>query len=812
MGRSEEDSSRLRRCAHELAAYALCGAMAAFPFPLAAKVATAPSPTGEVTFRLVPEASWNGGKPRQEAHLPEGEVLLYREGESEPALIARANEATGVPAGTWLWIAQAPGFVSTGSGVLEIPAGSPRWKKTLIWPVVPACRIQLKGDPGWPQVQRLDLVSLSRGSVYPVSPSNRKTLWIPTGRFLAYSVGPRGLIGIQRPATCGHNEEVGLAPPPPPAASRQDLMVALVAPGKNAELARHLTPRARDLGAVEGGGYFAPIASLWQGERGVFFFLGLPASGPAIEIAATHPELRRSQVVVPSAGGTAREIPDLGLKARRTLTFEIDFAPKRQHTSQELLLYHCGEERFDDPYVLVDDGCEEVSRRDLTEGGKTYSFARLDDGQYLAVAKVDGESIHGLGLGVAPFLSPDDDGEPTVVPIRLAEREIFGNLLVHGKAVPGEVRLRPLVESGGGPVLSFRTDEDLLYHLTYFGHSPAEEAGQRSGAGPAEVKSARVSPFYIIEGCAEAGACRPFPVQTRLAGDGRLDLEIGGKATLKIRALRASDDSPLAGASIYTAPGLSLTFENGRSSWSQPRGREAERTETDAQGEALIALPHAGDQTFGVAKEGFASQKLALLVAEGESAERVVRLRPDRNESGVQLVFPEGTPARRAFLLAVGPQGERDIPCSRAADPEGIVDLPETCLPARSFLLVHPEGRLQFLPGAQFRGPSKIVVARSPAAPIRLLLRDEEGQGVAQSTVSIALAGGTVTPNDLLFSYSRTGFLLFYLSDAEGEILLRGVDPADPEILGVIPMADSRSASHPVAGLEPGGTLALTLR
>jgi hypothetical protein len=170
-----------------------------------------------ITFELVPSDGWVDGKPDLERTLLEGWVHLYREGGSEPEITLQVGQAHDVPDGRWVWIAEAPGYVSTMTGTLVAGGGM---EKTLVWPVVPACHVTLSDDQRWKGVSRFDVVSIDHAATFPIFPSSRRELWVPAGEVIAYGVGPRGLLGIDRLEGCKPSSRVEAPPPAPPARGR----------------------------------------------------------------------------------------------------------------------------------------------------------------------------------------------------------------------------------------------------------------------------------------------------------------------------------------------------------------------------------------------------------------------------------------------------------------------------------------------------------------------------------------------------------------------------------------------------------------
>ena len=261
-----------------------------------------------VTFMLVPEDVRAAGNLTPENLLPTGRVLLYRQGEYAPSLVVEVNERRRIPLGVWNWIAESDGYVSVASGVINNrqPISEPLDKR-LVWDVVPACEVQLSDDPRWASIDRVDILSIDRGAVFPVLPGERRSLWVPIGRNLAYAVTEGRLAGIRLLDPCAQIDQIALDPPGPPPPELQDLMISFTVPTTVQVDRREVRVVARSSGADP-----SPVvasAGTWSGNRGTFFFLGLPAR--PLEIAVSHPALQEVTLPVEPSGGLAREMPTL---------------------------------------------------------------------------------------------------------------------------------------------------------------------------------------------------------------------------------------------------------------------------------------------------------------------------------------------------------------------------------------------------------------------------------------------------------------------------------------------------------------------
>jgi hypothetical protein len=753
----------------------------------------------EATFHLVPAASWNKGRPKGESFLPGGSIHLYRQGDSDPSLVAKANVPVHIPSGVWLWIAEAPGYVSTESGTLSIPAAtSSTTRKNIAWPVSPACEVELTDDRRWAASQRLDVVSLSFGAVYPINPAKRRRAWIPAGRYLSYGVGRGGLTGVHRAATCSQNERKKVGPPALPAADRQDFIATIVlsehseAAGEDLEVALQHASGARQSSV-------APHAVAWQGRRVSYFYLGVPADA-VVELISRHPVLRTAHASLAALGGSAREFPEQKLRPRRAIPLRIDYRPRKLHRSAEIITYYCGKRREEEPYRAGASCLREIEKQPLETGLHEYSISNLDDGQYLVHARIDEEVVYGLGHSVVPYLSPEDDEAPKLREARLWELAMYGNLLVKGKPVPGVVRMWP-IESDLAPVREFPTDDELEYHLTYFGHLPwSKNAPSKLG----------LYILFTLEACGSRGFCRLFHNKSKLIGEGRMDIDLSGAAALEVRVVSAADGTPLRDAWVGIPASQAFTFEDGEVTWFTPKSLEPEVAHTDATGIARINLPRSGEQRFAVVKPGYEKHLGRASVAPNQKASLEVRLEPEAGDRAIQIRFPDGSPAGAAFLLALNADGSRDYACSERTGADGTLDLADQCLRGKSFVVFQRDARIQALDGSRLMG-TVVEVDRAPKNPVRLRVLDAEGQPVAGVPVELRYGRWALGPNDLLAAFTRTGVLLFYLTDSKGEIYLNGVDPGAPDAPTVAPLIDRKVDAVHLGNARPGETIEVRL-
>ncbi|HEX2252399.1 MAG TPA: carboxypeptidase-like regulatory domain-containing protein [Thermoanaerobaculia bacterium] len=748
----------------------------------------------EVTFVLAPVEDFHGSGPA--GGLAEGTIHLYRSGTYEPDAVFRANQPQVLPRGTWHWIAEAPGWVSVDSGVLVV--GEEReGERTMFWPVVPACRLELEGD--WRGAQRLDVASPAYGSVHPLRPGSRPALNAPADRRLvAYSVGNRGLIGISLLAGCVPGAELGLAPPRPPPADLQDLLMHVVVPeGVDPQ---QLAVRFRG----RGGPPRDAAAVVWRGGRGSFFFLGLAAGEPG-DLQLVHPQLRSVTRPIEPLGGSARELPEIELAPRRDLPVDIDYRPRRPHRRQVLQARHCGGGRS--PVRQAMDSCPMVAELELRPGLHRYTFEDLDDGLHVLTAIVDDEVIHGLGASAFPYLDPEGSSDPTPARYTLVEEEIHGALLRGGEPVPGEVVLLPIDD--GWPERRAATGDDLLYHLFYFGRRPFAHFRLPGGDDPAPREAAGLHYFYRLAACDDRGRCRHLHPDSILRGSGRLDLEIGAGGGVEVEVTDAATGEALEGATVRVpGPRRRLVFDRGEIEWLEDRPAATLRRTTGPAGRAAFAALEPGRLPIEAARDGYRTGGGWSLVEEGTWVERRIELDRHRGPgAGARFELPDGRPLEGGALLGYDPAGTL-LPCSVRTGRDGRPSsLPPSCAAARRFLLVHPAAALQPVEAARVLTSARVELPPAPSPPLRLRVTDAHGAPVAGVAVELAFGDLVVGEVALLAALSASGGdLLFRRTDASGTLVLRAVDPAGREVPSLRVGVDGVDPIR-LDGFAPGDTV-----
>ncbi|MDX2000337.1 MAG: hypothetical protein SF066_21665 [Thermoanaerobaculia bacterium] len=541
----------------------------------------------EVRFRVIPERDFRGPNTPSERFLADGEIRLYRLGEFRARHVLRPGETATLSPGEWQWIAEAPGWVSARVVDLVVPAaaGKPRSLR-LDGRLVSACTVDLAPRARWPGTERVALVSLEHGSTFPLPLDFRTSLQVPAGRWLAYSVGARGLLGVSDAQTCSPGARIALATLTPPAREVEHWLVQVEWPVE-------LEPRLEDFEVTARSPIRSgppPIrARHWarHGRQATFFFFDIPTTTDRL-VTVRHPRLRTLDHVQPVLGGRAAEVGPIVLKPRRSLTAQIDFRPARDHRSARLVLVDCGLR----PSVLGDGSAPDCKERDrferkLLPGVAEYRFDHLDDGQYRFDAEIDDEIVWGLGEAAHPRLDVQDDLSPEPWVTELREFHVAGQLLEEGDPVAGFVRLYSPPESHR-PAVLLPTDDDGFYHLYYFGHRPREdrlaEAWNRLAAS-----SRTLDPERRFSACSADGRCRVFNGASSIVGEGRWDIELGRGDTVEVLVLDADTGTPVPDVVLGLPASPATHFLNGRVIETAPDSpRYSDSIATDENGRAVF--------------------------------------------------------------------------------------------------------------------------------------------------------------------------------------------------------------------------------
>lgn len=760
-------------------------------------------------FFLAPESAWNDGRPAPEALLVTGKVDLYRQSGDEPSLSGRLGETLEVPRGHWTWIGEAPGLVTRPQS-LTVPTRSPedrrRTTKDVVRPAVPACDLALTGS--WRGAERADAVSLSRNAVYPtVRPRAGLRRPIPAGEWIVYGVRGGQLTGLSAVGRCEPGEAVELPAPAPPPADRQDLVIHAVLPvAAGIDQEDSGLPKAA-LSGGDGGTVRAPTALFHTGRRATFFFRRLPVAGRQV-ILLHHPALRTVRESIDALGGSIRE-RTFELKPRPDLELGIDYRPRRDHHRAELEVLRCDER------ARIPTDCTRVTTRPLREGLNVYRIGDLDGGRYVVNARIDDEWVVGLGHGVEIEVTPDSPEVIRPAPVRLAEMEIWGLLLEDAEPVPGEVVLIPRV--GELPERRAATGDDLFYHLFYFARELSDYDRQLLPDELASLNDEELVGLsygtYNLHACSEAGSCRTLSLRTILLGSGRLDLDLGAPRGLVLRVVDGETGEPVPRAPVLVRGGddRRLVFHAGDVWWLERAGAEALPRSTGGDGVARIRDLPSGEVRWMVKAAGYRAETGASHIRSRGFADTRVELTRIGAAGDVQLAYPDGTPVDGGYVLVFSTDGTRRPACGTPVSSNGRADFRTGCLESARLVLLHPEVRLAVLSGDDLATLGRATVERAPQPPPRLRVLDADGLPRTGRPVVVDVGGITLGPTELLAPLGSFRSPLFYLTDGNGEIELRGVDPFAPTPPGVGVLTAEGLEPVSFAGWRPGETLEVVL-
>jgi len=744
-----------------------------------------------VRFHFAPLQHWNDGQPARKDWLPEATVRLYRPGDHLPAATLDANTVVEVPGGSWRFLAEAPGFVTYGSGLINATAEAmdpePR---SVLWPMIPACQRQLVEDRRWRSLDRLDVVSLEPAAVFPIAPSVRQALWAPLGRTLVYGVDQRGeLTGIEiAEGVCGQQSgSQQIQVPEAPQAGEQALLQSVELPAGEfdvGEFTVRLEPKVFGHPAV------VPTISLQLGYHQLgLFFLGI-SSEEEWTLVVEHPKLRTERVEFASMSGVARELQPLHMQERLSMAVAVDYQPKRDHEIQRLELRQC---RADE--VRRRSRCSRVvAEFELLLGLNTYSIDQLDSSKFMLVARIDEQTLYGLG-SFAGFEIRSEDQQPPVLPVYpLHELEIFGEIQERGKAVAGTVVLRAVFEDYRAR--TYPTDEELLYHMYYFGELPMGQfVAAREDLGSADEDTRGLGVSVLLQACAlDSGVCRSFNRHSYLRGEGRLDLEISAHAWLHLTVLDSETEKPVVGAAVRLdyQDDQALHFSHGEVTWAKPDGAEPSVHFTAANGEAHIALlGPLGDEIL-VHKKGY---EIATAPeppgGQGATTEVRVLLRRKEQLAETRLVFSgKRGPVAGAALGKLGAEG-LDLSCWARTDDQGYLQLPRRCRGPGKFVVMHRAALIQVLDANLLRQAPEVEIQPWNGWAVEVKVQDVTGEAIGGIPLRLRFEEFTLGPNEFIAANKTP-----YLSRQAGSVAVRGLAAASPLGLPIVESASPAYAGH----------------
>lgn len=771
---------------------------------------------GEEPGRLVMFQAVVGSR----ASAPEkGTVWLYREDEDISALTVPLNQAVTLPPGTWRWQGEAPGIVTTGWNQVPEPKGGGLTVSKA--PAVASCGLSWTPPPRGNAPDRVQVVALEAQTVYEVDLHQRQRWAVPAGRFYLAAYRQGRLVGLDdRPRGCSPGETMEIRLPEPSGNAEHDVVVPLQLPVAGLELrdlwlgVQPRVPRG-ELQPV------APAATVWMKRRGLALFPRLPAA-TELELYLKHPKLRSLSMEFPAFGGGSSVLPRVETQLRPALAIPVDYKPARPHKIEKIVGYFCGLRALEGRSDLEDaDACRALSvEHKLLPGTHEYSFPDLDTGAYLFNAVVDQEVVYGLSNWFTPFLAPDaaDFGEIAVQSLR--ERHIYGHLLKGEEPVPGSVRV--ISVANRAPDLLAVTDDDLTYHLFYFGKSAifdylhAELPGTRG-----LPKETVYGLFYGLRfvACESTGSCKAFPNGASLAGDGRFDFQLGEDSGVEVRVSDEESGAPVPGAIVAPVARDDeqvFLFFNGKTAHRRP-DRGGARTLTSGEGLARVRLA-AGMRQLAVSNlPDYELPEPALISVEvperGWAQLEVVLKRSQERSSDPRFTLSGGQPVSRAFLSVFDARGKRRSDgCSTTTRLDGTAHFRDGCLDGSSVALLHAGATITLYQGSDLALGGRVEVEPAPRRPGRIRVLGSDGRPRAGEYISLAYGSTVLTPIDFAIAHGTgQGQSLVGPSDRDGLIVLGGVDLSANGAPTALLLGDKKARPFHLSSLEPGGTLDVEL-
>lgn len=733
---------------------------------------------GQIQFSL----SYQAGIGRVEPPSTDGLQLQVRNDRPGSEIFSlRSSEADLAP-GIWLLEGSNGLWMTPREVRFDVTARKP---SRIPVTMVPACTVAVDRAKQWRNDEEVEILSLEFGGAYRRRYESFSSLKVPAGKLVVSRIRNGSRVAILPLFECDPGKDVQLPYPVPPRPGHFTLFVNLAIPSTvptvssfgSQDTEPKLEPAVVSL--VTKGVPHSPSITILNPSSQIAIFSDL-ATSDTWTLMAANSLFQTLSEDIEAIDGTVLSLDPLTLKPRKRIETQVEYQPKRPHRQAEMVLAYCG-------FEAGARSCKDLRRQPLTEGLQAYSFESLDWGQYRLRAEIDDYVLEGMGRGMghqaAPFLKYDDAAVPSET-YSISESHIFGRLLSEGEAVAGNVTLSNPANAND-KVLSFPTDDELYFHIYYFGADESVYSQPRSEKGkrpPIEIPRA-IPMGYVLTACDEGGFCRRFNRHSRIRGEGQFDIELGPRSGLELAVIDAATSKPVEAVVLVDAESKAVLFEDGEVKWVEPDGAEGNAFRT-TDGRVRIPLNTANATLVRVVAEGYETFAEDLSSEPQKFLRRTVRLeRKSRNGLEFGLEFADGTPVVNAFLLSLGREGQRMISCNTSSDTRGRVFFKAPCLQGARFVVMQPAIAISVLEEGQVVEGGKAVLQRAPQLPYRLRFT-RAGEPVSGLSIGLKYPTFTLGPDDFLAG-APSGNLLFYQSNFQGEIALRGVDPAAPVVVEV---------------------------
>jgi len=702
-----------------------------------------------------------------------GASIYFEDPDSAAVKATRLHPGLRAPSGAWYWHLEGPGWIGLGETPDQVSGSGALLLSAL---AVPSCRAELVRSSETARLARLEVHSETWNAKYSVDPGQRRVFEIPRGRFGLVFRNSDGLAGIAAPLECDGKSPLQIQVPSPPGPGLESTLLRLSLPSDSTFDAR-VEVVLRELGTASLREVTEDVLRVRARGRDTLFFVNR-ASRPA-EILAEGPEVKSLRELLPEQDRAVREVA-LQVYPRATLAIDTDYRPSRPHGRATLGLLRCHDAAID-AYALgqrVARGeCEEVATSPLRIGLGRHRFDRLDRGAYVLVAQIDQETLTSEAFAMAPVIGAADLDVVVPDPWLLQEFEIFGQILESGRPVPGVVRVSGHLEDHSR-YQEFSTDEDLLYHWTYFGR-PFRQRGdypwkvERDEAGPGALLAAE--PWARVQACVEEGGCFVAASEAYFVGEGRFDIVLPATAPIALTVLDAETETPIAEAKVLiTGRRFNLAFHRGVVRTLDAPGFRDELL-ADSDGRLLFRLPDEPNLEVLVARRGYQPHRLDLAQARAaERGESIVRLRPKPDASGGTAIRDaQGAPVAGAEIVVVGAEEDRlRVHCSERTDLLGVARLPASCRleEALGVLVVHRAAGTILVAPRDLADQPELRLSGSPG-PLVIQVRHADGSPAVGRGVWLGIEGRAL-PAELYWLMRAEGRIPDLVTDDQGELKL----------------------------------------
>lgn len=611
-----------------------------------------------------------------------------------------AGEQSPTPAGRYLLRAESPQGVLAAPASVVVTEPSDEPKSTPDRLVLrPGARLEfppaLLEDGGTAHV-----LSLETGAIETVFMSQRRFSVVPAGRAIVLGLrGPNRIAGVTRPFAIPKGGVVDAPSFDTPTDASGHVVLSWQFPTGLADGSDDLSPHLEgpgaslrpdfsysDRGQLHWAVFYDVPAGSWQAtmESRSWHCVPLQVSIEPGKVAFPDPVALTANASLALMLGRPDSLRELPYSVRLFRVTDSACEPARigAHLLPEL-----------DP-----ESVDLVAERSAATG--VVRVDRLKPGCYAAAFECGGHHAHGLSA----LRDTDAELSATLSPI-----EISGSLAWSGRAGPGALRFTHL--NDGTVEATVDAGEDGAYRAIVWQPGTYSIRIRPSDDGAGVTKILRVP------------AGREFQTAD-------FDLPAG---VFRYRVVDESAGSPVIGARLCCLPGADDESSTVRS---DAEGRLRFRL---AQPASSGAVETSIDLSLRITAEGYEPEDVRLGSTKPNEPESLVRLRKRDDETEINVLLPDGTPARGALVfLAPLDAPPDDLARTRTirCDEDGIARLSKSLPDGQPAAFVHPAGAIAVSNAGDLRRSGSITL---PAAAGRLDLRLSRGPLTSTRQISLVL-------------------------------------------------------------------------